>query len=56
MTEDHSLVWEQYKQGLFAKEALSSSPYKNIVTRALGLHPTVEVGVKELAIQPRETF
>lgn len=51
MTEDHSLVWEQYKQGLIAKEALSSSPYKNIVTRALGLHPTLDADVKELAIQ-----
>ena len=51
VTEDHSLVWEQYKQGLIAKEALSSSPHKNIVTRALGLHPTLDVDVKELAIQ-----
>jgi protein phosphatase len=51
VTEDHSLVWEQYKQGLIAKEALSSSPHKNIITRALGLHLTLEVDVKELAIQ-----
>jgi serine/threonine protein phosphatase PrpC len=52
ITEDHSLVWQQYKQGLISKEALSSSPHKNIVTRALGLHPAVDVEVKELAIQP----
>jgi len=51
MTEDHSLVWEQYKQGLVGKEALSSSPLKNIVTRALGLHPALDVDAKELAIQ-----
>jgi len=51
-TEDHSLVWEQYKQGLIAKEALSSSPYKNMVTRALGLQPTVDVEVKELVTEP----
>lgn len=51
VTEDHSLVWEQYKQGLIAKEALSSSPHKNIVTRALGLHLSLDVDVKELAIQ-----
>jgi serine/threonine protein phosphatase PrpC len=51
VTEDHSLVWEQYRQGLIAKEALSSSPLKNIVTRALGLYPSLDVDVKELAIQ-----
>jgi protein phosphatase len=54
LTEDHSLVWEQYKQGLIAKEALSSSPFKNVVTRALGLQPTVDVEVKELGTQPRD--
>jgi len=52
VTEDHSLVWEQYKQGLIAKETLSSSPFKNVVTRALGLQPTVDVEVKELGTQP----
>jgi len=51
VTEDHSLVWEHYKQGLIAKEALSSSPQKNIVTRALGIQPTVDVEVQELEVQ-----
>ena len=51
VTEDHSLVWEHYKRGLITKEALSSSPLKNIVTQALGLHPTLDVDAKELAIQ-----
>ena len=52
VTEDHSLVWEQYKQGLLAKADLYSSSYKNIVTRALGLQPTVDVEVHELGTQP----
>ncbi len=52
VTEDHSLVWEQYKKGLISKEALSSSPYKNIVSRALGITPTVDVDLKELLLQP----
>jgi protein phosphatase len=51
VTEDHSWVWEQYKQGLIAKEALSSSPHKNIVTRALGIQPTVDVDIQELEVQ-----
>ncbi|MCJ7495746.1 MAG: Stp1/IreP family PP2C-type Ser/Thr phosphatase [Deltaproteobacteria bacterium] len=51
VTEDHSWVWEQYKQGLIAKEALSASPHKNIVTRALGIQPTVDVDIQELEVQ-----
>ncbi len=47
LTEDHSLVWEQYRQGLISKEALSGSSLKNIVTRALGMNPTVDVDVQE---------
>ena len=56
VTADHSLVWEQYKQGLIAKAALSSSPYKNIVTRALGLQPTVDVEVQELVTLPGDSL
>jgi serine/threonine protein phosphatase PrpC len=52
ITEDHSLVWEQYRQGLITKEVLSSSPHKNIITRALGLQPTIDVEVQELGMQP----
>jgi len=51
ITEDHSWVWEQYKQGLIAKEAISTSPQKNIVTRALGIEPTVDVDIQDLEVQ-----
>ena len=51
VTEDHSLVWEQLKQGLISKEALATSPIKNIVTRALGMQSTVNVDVTELNLQ-----
>jgi protein phosphatase len=47
VTEDHSLVWEQYREGLLSKDSLSSSPLKNIVTRALGMNATVDVDVQE---------
>jgi protein phosphatase len=56
VTEDHSLVWEQYKQGLIPKAALSSSPQKNIITRALGLQPTVDVAVQERITQPGDSL
>lgn len=54
LTEDHSLVWEQYREGLLSKEGLPSSPLKNIVTRALGMNPTVEVEVQEIDLQKED--
>jgi protein phosphatase len=48
VTEDHSLVWEQYRQGFISKEDLSTSPLKNVVTRALGMQSTVDIDVKEI--------
>ena len=51
ITEDHSWVWEQYKQGLIAREAIATSPHKNIVTRALGIQPTVDVDIQDLEVQ-----
>jgi len=52
VTEDHSWVWEQYKQGLIAKEAIPLSPHKNVVTRAMGIQATVDVDVQELEVLP----
>jgi protein phosphatase len=52
ITEDHSWVWEQYKQGLISREAIPASPHKNIVTRALGMQPTVDVDIEDLEVQP----
>jgi len=51
ITADHSVVWEQYREGLLSKEALSSSPLKNIVTRALGMQQTVDGDVQELEVE-----
>lgn len=43
LTDDHSLVREQVRQGLISSEEAEHSPYRNIITRALGLWPTVTV-------------
>ena len=51
LTEDHSVIWEQYREGIIPKEALSSSPLKNIITRALGMQPSVDVDVRELELE-----
>ena len=43
LTEDHSLANEYIKMGIIDKDDLDSFPYKNVITRALGLSESVEV-------------
>ena len=43
MTEDHSLANEYIRSNILKPEDLPSFPYKNVITRAVGLAPTVEV-------------
>lgn len=56
ITEDHSVVWEQYKKGLLPKEALAASAYKNVITRALGTQPSVDVDVQDLKVERGDLF
>lgn len=46
MTEDHSWVGELRKKNLISAEDARTHPLKNIITRALGMEPAVEVDVK----------
>lgn len=47
ITEDHSLLQEQIKSGLISVEEAKVSSNKNLVTRALGIDPTVELELHE---------
>lgn len=46
VSEDHSWVGELRKKNLISEEDARSHPLKNIITRALGMEPGVEVDVK----------
>lgn len=46
VTEDHSWVGELRRKNLISEEDARSHPLKNIITRALGMEPGVEVDVK----------
>lgn len=50
LTEDHSWVAEQVRLGLLTEEEAERSSRRNIVTRALGAAPTVDVAVGELSL------
>ncbi len=47
ITRDHSLLQEQIDSGLITKEQAKLSANKNLVTRALGIDPTVEAEIHE---------
>jgi len=47
ITEDHSWVGEQVRMGLLTPEDARRHPQRNVVTRALGSRPTVEVDLFE---------
>ena len=45
---DHSMVAEMVRRGLITEDEARVHPYRNIITRALGTAPTINVDVKEL--------
>lgn len=47
VTRDHSLLQEQIDSGLITKEQAKVAANKNLVTRALGIDPTVEAEIHE---------
>jgi PPM family protein phosphatase len=47
VTRDHSLLQEQIDSGVLTKEQARHSANKNLVTRALGIDPTVEPEIHE---------
>ena len=47
ITEDHSLLQEQIRLGLITPEQAKYSANKNLVTRALGIDPEVELELNE---------
>jgi PPM family protein phosphatase len=56
MTEDHSFVWELYRNGAITYEELEKHPRKNIVTRALGAMESVEVDLFEGDVEEGDRF
>jgi protein phosphatase len=43
LTQDHSFVWEQVAAGVLTKQQARHSHYRNMITRAIGHRPDVEV-------------
>ena len=56
VTRDHSLLQEQLDSGLITPEEAKLSQNKNLVTRALGIDPTVEPEIHVHEAQPGDLY
>lgn len=55
LTQDHSFVAEQVRHGLITAEEASQSKLQNVLLRALGIEPDVEVEVSEELLMEGDT-
>lgn len=56
ITEDHTLISWQLKQGLITREEASKSPHRNVITRAVGNREYVEVDTGLLHLARGDRF
>lgn len=56
MTKDHSLVAEMVDKGLITKEKAQVHPYRNVITRAVGTAPGIEVDIIEEKRRPGDLW
>jgi len=56
VTRDHSLLQEQIDSGLITPEQAKHAQHKNLVTKALGIDPTVEPEIREYEVRPGDIY
>jgi len=56
ITVDHSVFQEVIDSGLYSREEAMRTINRNLVTRALGLEPNVEIDVRELEVEPGDVY
>jgi len=56
LTDDHSLVQELYRLGELEADDLDSHPSSNVITRAVGVHDTLEVQVRKIKVKAGDRF
>jgi protein phosphatase len=55
-TDDHSMVAEEVRAGRMTEEQAENHPGRNIISRALGAEPTVDVDLKTILVEPGTAF
>jgi len=58
MTEDHSMVGEMVRQGMITRQEACQHDDRNVILRALGSQPTVEIAMwdRPLPVRPGDRF
>jgi protein phosphatase len=56
ITEDHTLIAWQIKQGIITADEAKTSPHRNVITRAVGNRDYVEVDTLVLEIEPGDRY
>lgn len=56
ITQDHSLVDEQMRLGAMTAEEAERSPFRSVITRAIGTQASVTEDVVELAVEREDVF
>lgn len=56
LTEDHTLIAWQLKQGLITPQEAVISPHRNVITRAVGSRDYVEVDTRIVGLTPGDRF
>jgi len=56
LTADHSFVAEQVRAGVFTVEQARSSPYRHMITRALGLDEDAKADLTNYALKKDDRF
>ncbi len=51
-TDDHSVVADEVRAGRMTPEQAENHPGRNVISRALGAEPTVEIDLKTIYIEP----
>jgi serine/threonine protein phosphatase PrpC len=55
-TQDHSIVEEEVRAGRMTAEQAATHPSRNVISRALGAEPTVEIDMKTIMFEPNTAF
>ena len=55
-TQDHTWVAQQVRLGKMTAQEASTSKHQNLIMRALGIHPDVEVDTTSVPVTPSDRF
>lgn len=56
MTVDHSWVNEQLQRNVLTEEEARNHRWRNVITRALGNRPDIEIDIKSVDLRPGDVF